>query len=315
VENKTKSLIYAFLAVLFWSTAATAFKITLRGMNNYQLLFYSSFTSLSVFYFFVRKNSRAELKNFFSAKEIKQNALLGLINPFVYYLVLFEAYRILPAQEALPINLIWPLLLSILSAFILKQKLKFKSIAGLLVSFVGVVFIATRGNLFGFRFQNLFGDLLALSSAFIWAAFWILNLIDKREESVKLFGSFFFGTIYIAIYILLFNSFVPSKINYIIGAIYIGFFEMGFTFFVWLKALTLSEDKAKTANLIYLFPVISMFFIALVLKEHLLFSSIVGLIIILSGIFIQQISKNSFFFYLSSLRNIIFNKPTGKKKD
>ena len=66
---------------------------------------------------------------------------------------------------------------------------------------------------------------------------------------------------------------------------------MGITFFVWLKALALSEDKAKTSTIIYLFPVISLFFIAFVLGEELYASSIVGLLLILGGILIQQIKN------------------------
>ena len=30
--------------------------------------------------------------------------LMGLINPLIYYLVLFQAYKLLPASEAQPLN-------------------------------------------------------------------------------------------------------------------------------------------------------------------------------------------------------------------
>ncbi len=66
---------------------------------------------------------------------------------------------------------------------------------------------------------------------------------------------------------------------------------MGITFFLWLKALSLSENKAKTSTMVYLFPVISLFFIALVLKEELFTSSIIGLVLIVAGILIQQLGK------------------------
>lgn len=277
--------------MLFWSTVATAFKLTLRGMSNAQLLFYSSFTSSIVLFFFAFKNSRNELKQFFTKQQIKRNIILGLINPFVYYLVLFKGYSLLPAQEAQPINLTWPLIISLMSVIFLKQKLSIRTIIGLIISFSGVVVIATRGNVFSLHFHNAYGVLLALSSSFIWAGFWIFNLFDKREESVKLFGSFFFGTFYTVIYLLIFDSFGPIEFQFLLGAIYIGLFEMGITFFVWLKALSMSEDKAKTSTIVYLFPVISLALIVLVLGEKLYASSIVGLILILSGILFQQIER------------------------
>lgn len=290
--NRRKSILFALGAILFWSTVATAFKLTLQGMSNSQLLFYSSLTSVIVLFFIAYSNSPKELKQFFSKHHLKNNIALGLINPFIYYLILFEAYSVLPAQEAQPINLTWPLIISIFSALFLKQKLSLRTVIGLIISFTGVVVIATRGNLFSLHFHNLYGVILALSSSFIWASFWILNLLDSREESVKLFGSFFFGTVFTGLYIFFFGSFGPVEFKYILGAVYIGLFEMGITFFLWLKALSLSDNKAKTSTMVYLFPVISLFFIALVLKEKLFGSSIIGLIFIVSGILFQQIKKD-----------------------
>ena len=128
MKDKSKSLMYTLLAVLFWSTVATAFKLTLQGMNSAQLLFYSSTTSLVVLFFFARINSPKMLTQIFSKHQLKKNILLGFINPFVYYLILFKAYSVLPAQEAQPINLTWPLIISIISVIFLKQKLSVKPI-------------------------------------------------------------------------------------------------------------------------------------------------------------------------------------------
>ncbi len=308
MTDKKKSLVYALTAVLLWSTVATAFKLTLLGMNNVQLLFYASLTSFFVLFIIARRNSPGDLNLFFTKQHIKKNVLHGFINPFVYYLILFEAYRILPAQEAQPINLIWPLILSIMSVIFLKQKLSVPSIVGLIVSFIGVSVVATRGNLLSFQFHNLTGDLLALLSSFVWSGYWIINLLDKREESIKLVGSFFFGTIYTGLYILFFDSFDQFEIKYLFGAVYIGLFEMGITFFLWLKAISLSENKAKTANLIYLFPVISFSMIALILGEKIYMSSVAGLLLIIGGILVQQLNKEIFFNNLSALLGIFTNK-------
>ena len=290
LSRNNKSILFTLAAVLCWSTVATAFKLTLEGMNNSQLLFYSSLTSLIVLSIFSLWSSPKNLIVVFNKRQIKRNLLLGFINPFVYYLVLFKAYSLLPAQEAQPINLIWPLLISLFAVIFLKQKLTLRTVLGLLVSFLGVLIVASHGNIFSFRFTNLFGVLLALSSSFIWAVFWILNLLDKREETIKLFGSFLFGTIYTGIYIFFFDSFGPVESKFLLGAVYIGMFEMGITFLLWLKALALSYDKAKTSTIIYLFPVISLFFIALVLGERILISSIIGLAFILGGILIQHVT-------------------------
>lgn len=282
-----QSLIYTLSAVFFWSTVATAFKISLEGMNFAQLLFYASLVSTIALGFFVIKE-----KNLFSIFSIK-SILLGFINPFLYYILLFNAYTLLPAQEAQPLNYTWPIVLSLFSVLFLKEKISFKKIIGLISAFVGVIIIATRGNIIDLKFDNFFGVSIAVGTSLVWATFWILNLKDERSNSVKLFGAFFWGTIFSAIYILFFDSFKLENYNYLFGAGFVGLFEMGITFLLWNKGLELSSDKSKTATLAYLAPFLSIVFIAFILGETILPSSIAGLVFIVGGIIYQNFKKKT----------------------
>ena len=206
-------------------------------------------------------------------------------------MILFKAYELLPAQEAQPLNYTWPIMISIFSVLFLKEKISLKIILGLVVSFTGVIVLATHGNIFTFKFNNLYGISLALGSSVIWASFWILKLKDKRSISVKLLSAFFYGTIFTLIYILFFEKFSIPQTKYLLGAVYVGFFEMGITFFLWMKGISLSNNQSKTSTLAYLSPFISLLFIAIILGEKILFSSIIGLILIISGIIVQHVKK------------------------
>ena len=73
---------------------------------------------------------------------------MGFLNPFLYYVIVLKAYSLLPAQLAQPLNFIWPITLVLLSIPILKQKVSGKNMIAMLISFVGVYFIASKGNLF-----------------------------------------------------------------------------------------------------------------------------------------------------------------------
>ncbi len=286
---KNKSFLYASLAVLFWSTVATAFKLTLKGMSSAQLLFYASFTSavLLTIILAVRKTNFSSL--LFSRENFAKNLRLGFINPFLYYLILFKAYSLLPAQEAQPLNYTWPIVVSVFSAFFLGDKLTLKIIAGLLLAFAGVLVISTRGNLLSFKFHNLPGILLAAGSSIVWAAYWTIGLKDGRDSVEKLGAGFIFGTVYSAIYILVTGSFLVENAIAITGAIYAGIFEMGLTFILWMKGMELSNNKGKTATLAYFSPFLSVIFIAFVLKEKILLSSVEGLVLIVGGILIQNL--------------------------
>ncbi len=291
LSKNSKSNIYALSAVILWSTVATAFKFTLEGLNFVQLLFFSSLSSVLILFLFAFRKNKSTVFNLFDKRYIKINLLLGFVNPFLYYLVLFKAYSLLPAQEAQPLNYTWPIAISLFSVLFLGDKLTLKTIIGLILAFFGVFIIATRGDLFALKFESIFGVILAAGSSIIWASFWILNLKDDRDSSLKLFIAFLFGTIYSFVYLLLFDSFEIQNPKYLLGAVYIGLFEMGITFFLWMNGLALSSNKAKTSTLAYLSPFISMFFIALILKEKILPSSIIGLIFIVSGIIYQNLNK------------------------
>lgn len=288
MENSFKSNLYALAAVFLWSTVATAFKLTLDGMSYAQLVFYSSVTSCLVLFAISFRNSKHRLKFIFHRNYLFKNLLLGFTNPFLYYIVLFKAYSILPAQEAQPLNYTWPIAISIFSAIFLKNKITIKTIIGLISAFIGILIIATRGELLNLHFHDTLGVVLAAGSSIIWASYWIMNLLDKRENSIKLFAAFFYGSILSGIYILLFDSFAVQSFSNLMGSIYIGIFEMGITFFLWMKGLQLSVNKSKTATLVYLSPFISLIFITLILGEKLFTSSIIGLVFIIGGILYQQ---------------------------
>ncbi|MCU7495614.1 MAG: EamA family transporter [Ignavibacteria bacterium] len=289
---RRRSILYSVSAVLFWSTVATAFKLALEGLSYAQLLFYSSLSSTIVLFFILllsgrKKRILPELKG----RYMLNSMFLGFLNPFLYYMVLFKAYSLLPAYEAQPLNYTWPIIISLMSAFFLKERLGFRTVLGLLTAFIGVVIIATRGEIFSLKFQDPEGVILAVGSSLIWGSYWILNVMDKREAPPKLFGAFFMGTIYSALYLLFFGSFSVKSSLYIAGAAYVGVFEMGVTFFLWMKGLALSKNKARTSTLAYLSPFISLIFITLILNEKISVYSVIGLMLIIGGIIYQQADK------------------------
>lgn len=287
-RNK-KSILLALSAILFWSTVGTAFKISLRHMNYAQLLLYSSLVAVVLLFLLLIYNKQIRFIGRSSAKEIASSAILGFLNPFGYYIILLKAYELLRAQEAVALNYIWPMMLVLLSIPVLKQKIRLINVLALLISFGGAIVIATQGNPFSLDLSEPLGVTLALSSAFLWALFWLFNVRDKREETIKLFMNFFFGFLYTLIYCAAFGYLQIPPVEGLLGSLYIGLFEMGITFVLWLKALKYAENTAKVSNLVYLSPFMSLVFISIIIGEKILPSTLVGLVLIIAGIIIQQV--------------------------
>ena len=288
MKQSSKAQLYALCAVVLWSTVATAFKLGLQTLSPLYLILTASVFSLLTFLVVIL--IQGKLKELFavSISGLGKSALLGALNPFGYYLILFQAYSLLPAQVAQPLNMIWPVTLALLSAPLLKQRITVRNIVAILISFVGVVFISSQGSLSGMGNTNPTGALLAVGSSIIWALFWILSVLDKRDEIFKLFWNFAFGLIYLILTAFFFTDFSRPDMKGLPAAIYVGLFELGITYILWMKAMQLSENNAKTGNLIFLSPFLSLVFIHFILDETIFYTTFIGLAFIISGIWYQQ---------------------------
>ena len=283
--------LYALLAVFSWSTAATAFKLALNQVHPILLVFLSSLFSSIILFIILLIIRRGKIFKGINPKNMLKSMEIGILNPFIYYSVLFYAYRQTMAQEALILNYTWGIFLVIFSIIFLKQKIKPLSLISLFISFFGIVIIATKGNLLHFTISFSKGNILVLSSAIIWATYWIINIKNSEDPIISLFFQFLTGSIFAFIACILLQ-YIDFNLNLttILYSAYIGAFEMSIPFVLWFIALKNTTNTAKVANLIYLSPFFSLFFISAILGETIHSSSFIALIFIVIGLILQQYS-------------------------
>jgi drug/metabolite transporter (DMT)-like permease len=287
--NHRKAFYLAILAVLFWSTSPTAFKLGLKYQDSYQLLTCASLTSVGVLglIILIRGHHRRMLS--LGWKDLGFSALMGLLNPVAYYLILFRAYTILPAQVAQPLNMIWPIVLVLISIPMLRQKISWKSIGAMILSFSGVVLVSTQGGTVGDDPENVTGIVLALSTSIIWAFYFIFNTRDSRDPVIRLFLNFLFASIYLLAGGFLKEQILPGSIHGWIAGIYVGIFEMGVTFVLWLSAMQLAKTTDRISNLVYIAPFLNLLLVNQVLGEKIFLTTVFGIILLVSGIVIQNL--------------------------
>jgi drug/metabolite transporter (DMT)-like permease len=289
MENQQKAYLFAGFAIFFWSTVATAFKIGLQYLDHLHLLFYASLTStILLFIILIFQGNLNEIRHS-SMSDIGRSMLLGFLSPFLYYLILFKAYSLLPAQVAQPLNMVWPIVLVFMSVPLLKHTVSRKSYLALLICFTGVYLVSSQGTIFhNTGNTSTYGVALALGSSIIWSLFFIYNVKDARKEEVKLFLNFLFATLYIFLLIVFTSKLSFPGFKELIPAVYTGCFEMGITFVLWLKALRLTSSSDKISTFVYLAPFFSLIFIHLFVGEDIYYTTIIGLILIVGGILIQK---------------------------
>lgn len=287
--NEKKALGFGVSAVLLWSTVATAFKITLDYFTVIQMLSVACFVSIIAL--FIIATYQKTIHQIFSVfiNNPFYYLLLGFINPLFYYLVLFKSYELLPASQAQPLNYSWAITLTLMAGLFLKQRIRKQDWIACLLGYLGVIIIATKGNVLALQFDNLFGVSLALFSTLLWAGYWILNAKNRADPVLGLLIGFLVAlpfTIALAFYEN--ASWTHINIKGWLAVFYVGLFEMGITFFLWLSALRLTENTARISTLIFASPFISLLLISHIIGEKIHSSTLIGLILIVVGLLIQQ---------------------------
>lgn len=287
MTRQGQAYVYGLVTIGLWSTVATACKLSLRYISPEELVFYSAVTSCLVLVVILYWQKKLNQLKKMSMAEWILSFKLGLLNPFLYYLILFKAYDLLPAQQAQPLNYTWAITLSLLSVPLLGQRLGRQQLAAILISYFGVLVLSTRGELLALNFDSPFGVVLALLSTVFWSLYWIGNTRDTRDPVVGLFMNFICAVPCIALYMIIFQPFKLVDLRGLAGAVYLGFFEMGIAFLLWLIAMKLTLNTAKLANLIFLSPFLSLIFIYFFVGEKILPSTLVGLGFIVLGLILQ----------------------------
>ena len=289
MNQQRQAIFYGLGAVLLWSTVATAFKLALRYFSPIELLLYSGLFSTLLLGSILRYQGKFHLAFQCSRQEYFLSIFLGLLSPFLYYLILFKAYDLLPAQQAQPLNYTWAITLSLLAVPLLKQKIGWQQWLALVISYCGVIVISTEGRLLSLQFTDPLGVILVLISTVIWALYWIFNTRDRRDPVVGLFVNFLCSFPFVLGYYLWTAELRVPPGKGLLGAVYVGIIEMGICFILWLMAMKLTDNTARISNLIFLSPFLSLIFIHFLLGEKILFATFIGLILIILGLCCQRI--------------------------
>ncbi|MCB5161941.1 DMT family transporter [Marinomonas algarum] len=292
-SSQSKAMLYGLGAVLLWSTVATAFSISLRHFSPVQLLLVANLVSWVFLVGLITLRGEAKLLVKIGKHSLKSSLFFGAINPLLYYLILFQAYNTLPAQEAQAINYTWAIMLSFMAVPILKQRLRPADYLAAGACYFGVLYISTRGQISTLEFSNITGVGFALLSTIIWAMYWLLNTKDTRPSLIGLTLNFTFALPLVFLYAAVTGELDTWDQNGVWGAIYIGLFEMGLSFVLWNQAMKLTTNTSQVANLIFLSPLLSIIWLSQFAGEPILSSTLIGLAFILVGLFVQNWSKKA----------------------
>lgn len=289
MTENTKSIALAGVAVLSWATVATAFKIALSQLTVYNMLLVATVTATLIYALMMTIERRWKSLADMPGRVVLEAMALGLLNPTVYYLVLFQAYDMLPAQVAQPVNYAWPIFLLVLLAVFNHEKIPSRKYIGMAISVGGVVCISMGGG--GVEGSlSVGGILMAALSAALWACYWMVNdrLKCKLDTTSALFLGFSTGSVVLGAGGLISGAIDLGSTEGLLSGMYIGCFEMGIPFLAFGMALRITKNPVLVNQMCYLSPFLSLFLIGMVLGEKIAPATYAGLALIVAGLVYNQ---------------------------
>lgn len=277
---------YAVVAVLLWATWSPVTKIVLKTIPNMEAL---ALGSLVAFLFLLLLNigkKKTDLLKKWSRKDYMTVSMLGFIGLFLYSALYYYGISVMSSQDACIINYLWPLMIVIFSVFILKEKMNFRKGIAIVLSFLGVVLVATKGNPASMDITNLKGILSCMGAAVCYGLFSVYNKKKNYDQNLSMMIFFGVSAVCAGIMSVLTEQVVAVRPEQFAGIIWIGILVNAVGYLSWCLALN-GGETAKISNLAYITPFLSMLLSHFMLGEELSVWSFLGLVLIIGGILIQ----------------------------
>ena len=284
-----KTYFYAGVSIFCWSTVATTCKLLLQELDSFQLLWLNSLIAGTFLVILNLCMGSFRTYSHYKIKDYLRMACIGIPGTFFYYIFYYSGTDIMPASQAFIINYLWPIMSVLFACVILKEKLTFKKLAAIIISFIGVA-IVIGGALKGFDKKTLSGAVWCILGAVSYGIFTALNQKMNYNKMMTLMVSYF-TTFIITTVINTFDGalFVP-RIEQIAGFLWNGIFTVALANSFWIMALEKGKT-AKVSNFAYITPFLSSVWTSVFLHERITANSMVGLVVIVLGIFIQLHNK------------------------
>ncbi len=296
MSNKFSVNNFFLLIILsaIWGSAFFAIKIGLNSFSptsvaSVRLIIASIFL---LFFFYIQKK---QIK--FTKQVLYLLIIIGIIGNFIPFYLISWAEQYIPSSTAGMLMAIGPIITLIMSHFLTKNdKFTLIKFISILVGFVGVLFIFnfnSINNLFFNNFISLISKLLVIIAAF---GYMFSNILAyEKLNHIDSFSITTFATTFGAIFSIPFFIIDISVNNYnfnvhynsIFALIYLGIFPTAIAF-QFRYYITKTSGPVFLSYVAYLIPVFAVLWGYIFLSETITLNSIIGIFLILLGVYLGQ---------------------------
>ncbi len=281
----------ALLAVIFWGFSFIATKVALREVHPFTLLTLRYAIGALLLLIFQLGRDRTFLKRF-SRHDWFYMIVLAAVG--VSGLGLLQAYGLLYTTA---INTGWiiainPVLIILLARFFLQETITFRKVSGILLGFLGIFLIISKGTFSRslFQFASTYGDLLVLASALAWSSFTVAGkgILSRFSPLATITPVMFVGGLLVLPLSLFkgeWNHLFNLSITTWTAILFLGFFCSGLGYLFWYSALE-KRDSGVVGIYLYLEPFVTLIGAYLLLGEEIGWITMIGGGMVLAGVFL-----------------------------
>ncbi|MFP4023917.1 MAG: DMT family transporter [Thiohalospira sp.] len=299
-KNMATAYIAVTLAMIFWSFTFIWYKIVYQFYNPITTVFFRLIIS-SIFLFALMYPLKKIEK--IRHGDFKYFLLVSVFNPFLYFIGESYGVKLVSSTLAAVIIATIPLFTSFTSSFFLNEKITRMNLLGIFFSIIGVSFIIFEKNE-GLTVSPLGITMLMLAVAAAIGYSMVIKNLSFKYSSITIvtyhnfIGIFLFAPLF---FIFDFNDFKQTGLSTEawVPLLELAFFGSSFAFIFFtfaIKRIGVGKANAFT-NLI---PVLTAIIAFVVLGEIINLTKIVGISLVIGGLFLSQIST-------AGLRNKIRN--------
>jgi len=282
MKNKTKAIIYTLICVALWALIPVVSKLGQANLDNHQFLFWSSVVSFLAFLITTVAVKRSKTFLTYKLNDWLKAISLGFLGTYLYYILLYLGYAKAQGLEVLVLQYSWPVIIVLLSALILKEKLTLRRAFAVMLGFVGVALVLTKGSFAQIHLENFYIDILVLLAALVFGLFSVLSKKVNLEPYTMITIYFLTATVASFTSMLWLSSFSWPTKDVLAPILVNGLFVNGFSYIFWIRALK-NAQASFVAPFVFLTPVLAAVYLIVFFKEPLLPIYGLGLLAVITG--------------------------------
>jgi drug/metabolite transporter (DMT)-like permease len=279
----------ALFAVIVWGASFIATKIALAEISPITIVWLRFLMGVIILGMAVYLRGQFALPQ---RREWGYFALLGFLGITFHQWLQSNGLQTSEAGTTAWIVATTPVFMALLGWFLLKEGLGWTKSLGILLAFIGVLVVVSKGNIASISVGRFGapGDVLILISAVNWAVFSALSRrgLKSHPASLMMFYVMSFGWLFTSLLFLPTNGFaeIPElTLNGGMAVAFLGVFCSGLAYIAWYDALK-ALSTAQTGVFLYIEPLVAVVVAFLILNEAFTPASVLGGSVILFGVWL-----------------------------